>query len=106
MQGAREEIGEMMVKILREGAQLGDVRRERGIGSGKETAGSGSGVGGQAGLSDWQMPSQWDPARGSFAAGSNRGSFGGGESRKRSETRGERQWKRWHRSPWIKSKIW
>ena len=110
MQSAREEIGEMMVKILREGAQLGDVRRQRGIGSENEApaslrSDSGRTVGGEAGfISEWEKLSQWDPARGSFA-GSNRGSFG--ESSKRSERRGERQeGKRRYRSPWVKSKIW
>ena len=110
MQGAREEIGEMMVKILREGAQMGDLRRERGIGGiGKEAgADSGRRVEGQAGLSDWERLSQWNPDRGSFAAiGSNRGSLGGRGSSKSSKRRGERQGgRRRHRSPWVKSKIW
>merc|ERR1712200_130515 len=79
-EGAREEIGEMMVKILREGAQLGSLRREGaqlgslrrqrgGFGSEKEapaSLGSDSGTteGGLARLSDWERLSQWDPPQG------------------------------------------
>ena len=97
-QGAREEIGEMMVKILREGAQLGNLRRQRGIGSEKKAwlrLDSGARVVGRdaAGL----KRSQWEPAGGSFAFE---------ESGKMSERRPEREGRRQYRSPWVKSRIW
>ena len=117
MQGAREEIGEMMVKILREGAQLGSLREGAQLGSPRRQRGgfgsekaepallrSDSGL---AGLSDWERLSQWDPTRGSFAGSfeeSSKSSFE--ESSKRLERRPERSGKRRYRSPWVKSRIW
>ena len=116
----------MMVKILREGAQLGSLRREGahtaqlgslrrqrgGFGSEKEAlaslrSDSGTTVGGLSGSSDWERLSQWDPPRGSFAGSfeeSSKRSFE--ELSKRSERRPERSGKRQYRSPWVKSRIW
>ena len=88
----------MMVKILREGAQLGNLRRQRGIGSEKKAwlrSDGGARVVGRdaAGL----KLSHWEPAGESFAFE---------DSGKRSERRPEREGRRRYRSPWVKSSIW
>ena len=96
----------MMVKILREGADLGGVRRQRGVE--KSTPSWERSVSERGGgFSDWERLSQWDPPGGgrSFV-----GSTSFREPSQRSERRTRKEEKRWHSAmhtdPWVKSKIW
>ena len=98
----------MMVKILREGADLGGVRRQRGVE--KSTPSWERSVSERVGgFSGWERLSQWDPpgGGGSFV-GSAQASFR--EPSQRSERRTRKEEKRWHSAmhtdPWVKSKIW